>query len=185
MTRGGSDDIGDVSWNVPTVTLRYPSNIPDLPGHHWSNAITMATPIAHKGVTAGAKVLALTMVDLLTKPALVQQAGDYFRDVQTKETKYQPLISARDEPALWLNKACRRRRPTIRPRWPIRSARRPGAKSNSRRSSSSATKRCWRSPRKSRRPMPANSRPGPSIAVASCGRMPARTIKPRPTSRLR
>jgi aminobenzoyl-glutamate utilization protein B len=103
-TRGGSDDIGDVSWNLPTVTLRYPSNIPNLPGHHWSNAIAMATPIAHKGVTAGAKVLAMTMVDLLTKPAIVQQSRDYFRDVQTKETKYQPLISAQDQPAIWLNK---------------------------------------------------------------------------------
>ena len=29
---GGSDDIGDVSWNVPTVTLNYPSNIPGMPG---------------------------------------------------------------------------------------------------------------------------------------------------------
>ncbi|MBA4160453.1 MAG: amidohydrolase, partial [Gemmatimonadetes bacterium] len=53
---GGSDDIGDISWVVPTVTLRFPSNIPNLPGHHWSNAISMATPIAHKGATAGAKV---------------------------------------------------------------------------------------------------------------------------------
>ena len=103
-TRGGSDDIGDISWNVPTVTLQYPSNLPNLPGHHWSNAITMATPIAHKGVTAGAKVLAMTMVDLLTQPAIVQQAWDYFRDVQAKETKYQPLISDRDKPAVWLNK---------------------------------------------------------------------------------
>jgi aminobenzoyl-glutamate utilization protein B len=103
-TRGGSDDIGDVSWNLPTVTLRYPSNIPNLPGHHWSNAITMATPIAHKGVTAGAKVLAMTIVDLLTTPALVDAAWDYFRDVQTKETKYEPLISADDRPAIWLNK---------------------------------------------------------------------------------
>jgi aminobenzoyl-glutamate utilization protein B len=104
QTRGGSDDIGDVSWTVPTITLRYPSNIPDLPGHHWSNAITMATPIAHKGVIAGAKVMAMTMVDLLTKPTLVEQAWDYFRSVQTKETKYQPLISAEDKPAVWLNK---------------------------------------------------------------------------------
>ena len=32
----------------------------------------MATPIAHKGVTAGAKVQAMTMIDLLTKPALVE-----------------------------------------------------------------------------------------------------------------
>ena len=35
---GGSDDIGDISWNVPTVTLRYPANIPGLPGHNWSSA---------------------------------------------------------------------------------------------------------------------------------------------------
>ncbi len=54
QNRGGSDDIGDVSWNVPTVTLRYPSIIPGLPGHNWTDAIAMATPIAHKGVTAGA-----------------------------------------------------------------------------------------------------------------------------------
>src|SRR3954471_3322017 len=40
---GGSDDIGDISWNVPTATLRYPSNIPNLPGHNWANAIAMAT----------------------------------------------------------------------------------------------------------------------------------------------
>ena len=57
-TGGGSDDIGDVSWNVPTVTLRFPSNIPGLPGHNWANAIAMATPIAHKGAIAGAKVQA-------------------------------------------------------------------------------------------------------------------------------
>jgi aminobenzoyl-glutamate utilization protein B len=31
---GGSDDIGDISWTVPTITLNYPSNIPNLPGHH-------------------------------------------------------------------------------------------------------------------------------------------------------
>ncbi|MEO8337921.1 MAG: amidohydrolase, partial [bacterium] len=49
-TGGGSDDIGDVAWNVPTITLRYPSNIPNMPGHNWANAISMATPIAHKGV---------------------------------------------------------------------------------------------------------------------------------------
>jgi aminobenzoyl-glutamate utilization protein B len=101
--RGVSDDIGDVSWNVPTVTLRYPSNISGLPGHNWTDAIAMATPIAHKGVTTGAKGIAMTMIDLLTKPELVQQAWTYFRDVQTKDTKYQPLISSDDKPQTWLN----------------------------------------------------------------------------------
>jgi aminobenzoyl-glutamate utilization protein B len=100
---GGSDDIGDISWNVPTVTLNYPSNIPDLPGHNWANAISMATPIAHKGVTAGAKVQAMTMLDLLLKSALVDQAWDYFKNVQTKEIKYQALIRPEDKPAIHLN----------------------------------------------------------------------------------
>ena len=103
-TGAGSDDIGDISWNVPTITLRYPANIPGLPGHNWANAIAMATPIAHKGVTAGAKVQAMTMLDLLMKPAVVQAAWDYFRNVQTKETKYEPLIRPDDRPAIELNK---------------------------------------------------------------------------------
>jgi aminobenzoyl-glutamate utilization protein B len=100
---GPSDDIGDVSWNVPTVTLSYPANIPNLPGHNWANAIAMATPIAHKGVTAGAKVQAMTIIDMLMRPELVQQAWDYFRNVQTKDQKYVPFITDKDQPALWLN----------------------------------------------------------------------------------
>jgi aminobenzoyl-glutamate utilization protein B len=102
---GGSDDIGDVSWTVPTITLRYPSNIPNLPGHNWANAISMATPIAHKGVTAGAKVQAMTMIDLLMKPELVTAAWDYFNNVQTRNQKYQPLLRPEDKPAIEMNKA--------------------------------------------------------------------------------
>tara|TARA_X000000950_G_scaffold84160_1_gene105923 strand:- start:1102 stop:2721 length:1620 start_codon:yes stop_codon:yes gene_type:complete len=100
---GGSDDIGDVSWTVPTVTLRFPSNIPDLQGHHWSNAITMATPIAHKGVTAGAKVVAMTILDFLMNKALLSKAQTYFTQVQQKETTYRPMISAEDPPPIELN----------------------------------------------------------------------------------
>jgi len=102
---GGSDDIGDVSWKVPTVTMRFPSNIPGLQGHHWSNAIAMATPIAHKGATAGAKAEAMTILDFLLKPELVTAAWDYFNNVQTKETTYKPMISATDKPPIYLNKA--------------------------------------------------------------------------------
>ncbi|MGE0104830.1 MAG: amidohydrolase [Blastocatellales bacterium] len=101
---GGSDDIGDVSWNCPTVYLRFPSNIPNLPGHSWANAVSMATPIAHKGATAGAKVQAMTALDFILNPDLVRQAWDYFNNVQTKEIKYQPLINPTDQPAIDLNK---------------------------------------------------------------------------------
>jgi aminobenzoyl-glutamate utilization protein B len=90
---------------VPTVTLRFPSNIPGLPGHNWANAIAMATPIAHKGATVGAKVQAMTILDLVTKPALVEQAWAYFRDVQTKDIKYEPLIRPGDKPAVDMNRA--------------------------------------------------------------------------------
>lgn len=100
---GGSDDIGDVSWNVPTVTLRYPSNIPGLPGHNWSSSIASATPIAHKGAVQGAKVQALTMLDILLRPQVVADAWKYFREVQTAETQYTPFISPTDQPPIWMN----------------------------------------------------------------------------------
>ena len=100
---GGSDDIGDISWVVPTVTLRYPSNIPGGPGHNWANAIAMATPISYKGIIAGAKVQAMTMLDLFTKPELVESAWKYFREVQTKDAKYQSFLRPEDQPAIWLN----------------------------------------------------------------------------------
>jgi len=103
-TGSGSDDIGDIQWNTPSVTLRYPANIPNLPGHSFWNGIAMATPIAHKGSTAGAKVMATTMLDLFAKPGLVADSWKYFNEVQTKDRKYISFLSATDKPAIHLNK---------------------------------------------------------------------------------
>lgn len=100
---GGSDDIGDISWIMPTITINYPANIPDLPGHHWANAISMATPIAHKGVVAGSKVVAMTTLDLLTQPKLLAESKAYFTNVQTKTQKYVPMLSATDKPQVQIN----------------------------------------------------------------------------------
>ena len=100
----GSDDIGDIQWNMPSVTLRYPANIPNLPGHSFWNAIAMATPIAHKGSTAGAKVMAATLLDLFAKPQIVIDAKKYFDEVQTKDRKYISFLKADDKPAVHLNK---------------------------------------------------------------------------------
>jgi aminobenzoyl-glutamate utilization protein B len=101
---GGSDDIADISWNLPTIVLRYPANIPGTKGHHWADAIAMATPIAHKGSLAGAKAAALTLIDLFTRPKVLADAKAYFTDVQTKEVKYKPFITKDDPPAINLNK---------------------------------------------------------------------------------
>jgi aminobenzoyl-glutamate utilization protein B len=101
---GGSDDIGDISWTVPTVSLSFPANFQAGPGHNWANAIPMATPIAHKGVIAGAKAQAMTLMELMLRPELVAGAWDYFRTVQTKDRKYTSLLRPGDEPAIHLNK---------------------------------------------------------------------------------
>ena len=101
---GGSDDIGDISWVVPTATLRFPANIAGGAGHNWNKGIAMATPIAHKGATAGAKVQALTLLDFVLQPELVQQAQDYFDNVQTKDRQYTTFLRPEDEPAIWLNR---------------------------------------------------------------------------------
>jgi aminobenzoyl-glutamate utilization protein B len=105
----GTDDIGDISWVVPTVYLRYPSNIPNLPGHSRADGVAMATPLAHKGATAGAKVQAMTALDLLLSPPLVQAAWDYFRNVQTKDVKYESFLGPDDRPPVELNREKRER----------------------------------------------------------------------------
>jgi len=115
-TGGGSDDIGDVSWVVPTITLRYPANIPGGPGHNWADGVAMATPIAHKGVIAGAKAQAMTMLDILTKPEILANAWDYFKNVQTKDVKYISFIRDGDKPATFLNeKIMEKYRPLMKP----------------------------------------------------------------------
>jgi aminobenzoyl-glutamate utilization protein B len=102
---GGSDDIGDVSWAVPTVTLYFPANIPDLPGHHWANAVSMATPIAHKGALAGAQVIARTAMELVGRPELVREAWAYYLDEQTRDHQYVPFIDGDDAPAIDKNRS--------------------------------------------------------------------------------
>jgi aminobenzoyl-glutamate utilization protein B len=88
---------------VPTATLSFPSNIPNLPGHNWANAIAMATPIAHKGATQGAMAQAMTLLDFMVRPELVEAAWEYFDDVQTADMTYTPFISSTDMPATEMN----------------------------------------------------------------------------------
>jgi aminobenzoyl-glutamate utilization protein B len=101
---GGSDDVGDISWIMPMTYMRYPANIPNLPGHHWANAIAEATPIAHKGSAVGAKVQAATALDYLLRPELLAEAWKYFKEVQTKDLQYKPLMADTDQPAIELNR---------------------------------------------------------------------------------
>lgn len=100
---GGSDDIAEVSWNLPTIRLRYPGNIPGMTGHHWSSGIAMATPIAHKGANFGSRVIAMTAIELVNEPDLVAEAWRYFREETTKDFQWVSLIPEGTEPPTFLN----------------------------------------------------------------------------------
>ncbi|MFC4257394.1 amidohydrolase [Altererythrobacter xixiisoli] len=112
----GSDDIGDIMWKVPTITIWFPSNIPNMIGHHTTSAIAMATPIAHKGAVTGAKAVAMTALDLLTTPSLVAEAKKFQQEVQFAEATYDPVLTPETQPAIHLNtEVMERLRPKMEP----------------------------------------------------------------------
>jgi aminobenzoyl-glutamate utilization protein B len=74
-----------------------------MTGHHWSAGMAMATPIAHQGATAGAKAHALTLLDLMLDPKLIEAARSYFAG-QTKDVKWKSLIPEGTEPPIQINR---------------------------------------------------------------------------------
>ncbi|HLH98331.1 MAG TPA: amidohydrolase [Xanthobacteraceae bacterium] len=99
-----SNDNGDVSWTVPAGLLAFPSIVPGITIHEWHAAITPTSSIAHKGMIAGAKVLAASILDLMTRPDVLQRARLEF-DQQIKQTPYFAVLPADAKPPLDLNKA--------------------------------------------------------------------------------
>ncbi len=75
---GGSTDVGDVSFNVPTISLSAPIAGKDVPWHSWAVVATGGMSIGHKGLVYASKALAMTMVDLYENPDLVDAIKDEF-----------------------------------------------------------------------------------------------------------
>ena len=98
-----SNDIGDVTWVVPTGTIRFPVVVPGVQAHHWTAGITPTMSIAHKGAVVGAKVMAASILDLLTSPELRAAARKQF-DEDTKDIKYFSLLPPDAKPPLDLNR---------------------------------------------------------------------------------
>jgi aminobenzoyl-glutamate utilization protein B len=98
-TGGGSTDVGDVSWNVPTVSFGTASFIPGSAGHSWQNAASGGTTIGTKSLVNAAKVFSLTAIELYTNPQLVTKAKAEFESKRGREFKYEPLLGDR-APAL-------------------------------------------------------------------------------------
>lgn len=99
---GGSSDVGDVSLVTPLATIRYPGAVPGAIGHHWSIVAGNYGSTAWKGLNAGAKAMAASTIDLLTKPEELKKLRDEF-EAYSKEHPYKPFLPEESVPPLDLN----------------------------------------------------------------------------------
>jgi aminobenzoyl-glutamate utilization protein B len=88
---GGSTDVADVSWAVPTLSLLTTTAAYDAPWHAWPVVATSGMSIGHKGMVYAAKALAATMVDLYENPEQRAAIVNEFEE-QTKGFKYKLYI---------------------------------------------------------------------------------------------
>lgn len=88
---GGSTDVGDVSWVVPTLNLNIATAPVGTPWHSWAVVAPGGMSIGHKGMTLAAKTLAATMVDLFENPAARDAIRAEFNE-KTKGHVYKPFI---------------------------------------------------------------------------------------------
>jgi aminobenzoyl-glutamate utilization protein B len=95
---GGSTDVGDVSYAIPTVGLDAATWVPGTPAHSWQAVACGGTEIGTKGMMVAAKTMALTAIDLFTNPALIAKSKEEFIK-SVGDYKYKALLGDR-KPAL-------------------------------------------------------------------------------------
>lgn len=95
---GGSTDVADVSWAVATGGMRAATWVPGTSSHSWQAVAAGGTSIGNKGMIVAAKTLAMTAVDLLTNPQLVESAQAEHENRLPDDWEYVPLLGDRDPP---------------------------------------------------------------------------------------
>ena len=96
---GGSTDVGDVSYAVPTVGFRASTWVPETPAHSWQAVAAGGTSIGDKGMIIASKTLAITAIELIENPKIIKSAKKEFLLKRGKNFKYIPLLGNR-KPAL-------------------------------------------------------------------------------------
>ncbi len=94
----GSTDVADVSWMVPTAGLRTATWVPGTASHSWQAIAAGGMSIGAKGMLVAAKTLALTAVEILSRPALVDAAAAEQADRVGPDFVYRPLVGDRSPP---------------------------------------------------------------------------------------
>ncbi len=74
----GSTDVGDVSWQTPAAQLYTACFTSGAPGHSWQNVSLGKSSLGHKGLLLAAKVLAMSVIDLITEPDILEKARAEF-----------------------------------------------------------------------------------------------------------
>ena len=87
----GSTDVGDVSYTKPTVGLRGATWVPGTPAHSWQAIASGGTEIGTKGMLVASKTMAMTAIDLMSNPILIQKATEEFK-VSIGDYKYKALL---------------------------------------------------------------------------------------------
>ncbi len=98
LAGSASTDVGDVSWNVPTVGLSTATWVPGTPAHSWQAVAASGTSIGDKGALNAAKALALAAVQLLQSPETVRKAREEFDARRGVDFRYQPLLERATPP---------------------------------------------------------------------------------------
>jgi aminobenzoyl-glutamate utilization protein B len=100
---GGSSDVGEVTMIAPTATLNFPGGVPGEIGHHWSTVASGYGSAAWKGLNTGAKVMAATALDLMTRPMLLNDIRIEFEEYDG-DHPYKSFLPDGAKPPLYLNK---------------------------------------------------------------------------------
>jgi len=99
---GGSSDVGDVTLIAPTASIRFPGQVPGAVSHHWSSVACNFGSTAWKGLNAGAKAIAASAIDLMTRPEELKNLRTEFEEY-VKKNPYKPFLPADAKPPLDIN----------------------------------------------------------------------------------
>lgn len=101
---GGSSDVADVAWNMPTMQFGTAGFITGAPGHSWQHVASIGSSIGHKSSIFASKIMATTVLDLLRKPELLQKAKEEWEERMEGRTYESPLPEDLEPPLDQLEK---------------------------------------------------------------------------------
>ena len=96
--RGGSTDVAEVSWIIPTAGFSVVTAAEEIPWHSWATTACSGTAAGRKGAVTAAKILAATVVDLLTRPDLLEEAQKFFKETSGGKSYRSPIPANQPPP---------------------------------------------------------------------------------------